>query len=328
VSTGTGPVTYYKSLGGGGARGGGRGSAGASQRQLAQAQKAQEAKALASAIQEILSLHREHFPEARPPVAPEPAPVDEQAIRKRHEKAALAGISMFKRAERAQARQRGAWAADEEIRVEWEGRVQQRNVAQEQLDSGWRLLLSNDPMTVVGTLEAAFEDNEARAAALDVNGSEVVLVVLSPSPDALPERMPATTSAGNLTLKKITKSDRAYLYKAMVSGHVLATVREAFAVAPGIDAARIVAFRAGGLDAYGRPRVDLLLAARFERGAFAGVQWDRAEAPDVIRDTASEFVANVKGQAKELHPIDLTKEPELAQLIELVDADELADSTT
>jgi hypothetical protein len=214
--------------------------------------------------------------------------------------------------------------AQEEIQVEWARRVRERNVAQEELDAGWQLLLANDPVTVVATLEAAFEDNEARAAALDVNGSEVVLVVLSPSPDTLPERMPATTTAGNLTLKKITKSDRAYLYKAMVCGHVLATVREAFAVGPGLDAARVVAFRSNGLDSYGQALVELLLAARFTRQALDGIQWERAEAPDVVRDAASELVVNAKGQAKELHPIDLTREPELAQLVAHIDADDLA----
>jgi hypothetical protein len=256
-------------------------------------------------------------------VAPEPPPVDERSIRKRHEAAALAGVSVFKRTLRTEARQRATLTAEQEIRAEWQRRVHERNLAQEQLDAGWRLLLANDPETVVATLEAAFEDNEARAAALDVNGSEVVLVVLSPSPDALPERMPARTPAGNLTLKKITKSDRAQLYKTMVCGHVLATVREAFAVAPAIDAARVVAFRSGGLDAYGRPRIDLLLAARFDRNALDGIQWARAEAPDVVNDASSELVVNIKGQAKELHPIDLAREPELAQLVEHVDADEL-----
>lgn len=214
--------------------------------------------------------------------------------------------------------------AQEAIRVEWARQVRERNVAQDELDAGWQLLLANDPVTVVATLEAAFEDNEARAAALDVNGSEVVLVVLSPSPDTLPERMPATTTAGNLTLKKITKSDRAYLYKAMVCGHVLATVREAFAVGPGLEAARVVAFRSNGLDSYGRPRIELLLATRFTRRAFDGIQWDRAEATDVFGDAASELVFNVKGQAKELQPIDLTREPELAQLLAHIDMDDMA----
>jgi hypothetical protein len=109
----------------------------------------------------------------------------------------------------------------------------------------------------------------------------------------------------------------------MVFGHVLATVREAFAVAPGLDAARVVAFRSNGLDSYGRPRVDLLLAARFTRDALNGIQWDRAEAPDVVQDAASDLLLNVKGQAKELHPINLTNEPELAQLVAHIDADDL-----
>lgn len=149
------------------------------------------------------------------------------------------------------------------------------------------------------------------------------LVVLSPSEELLPERMPATTPAGNLTLKKITKADRAALYKAMVFGHVVATVREAIAVAPGIRVARVVALRSSGRDAYGRPRIDVILAVRFDRKALDGVQWARADAADVVRDAGTEHALNVKGQAKKLQPIDLTKEPELAALLEHVDVDDL-----
>ena len=227
-STGAGPVTYYTSLGGGRSRSSSSRSIGASQRQLAQAQKVEEAQALAAAIQQILNLHRSHFPDVRPPLAAPPEPVDETAIRKRHERAKLAGIGFFKRAQRAEARRRAGTAASEEIAAEMQRRAEEGAAAQAQLDQQWQLLLDNDPTVVLATLEEAFEDNDARAAPLDVENEEVEVVVLSPPPELLPERMPATTSAGNLTLKKMTKADRATLYRAMVFGHVVATVRETF----------------------------------------------------------------------------------------------------
>jgi len=50
--------------------------------------------------------------------------------------------------------------------------------------------------------------------------------------------------------------------------------------------ARIIALRHAGDDAYGKPRREVLLAARFERHRFDGVQWDRASALDIVDDAS------------------------------------------
>ncbi|MDQ3895948.1 MAG: hypothetical protein M3326_01650 [Actinomycetota bacterium] len=70
--------------------------------------------------------------------------------------------------------------------------------------------------------------------------------------------------------------------------------------------------------------IDCLLAARFSRNAFDGVQWETADAGRIVQDTATDLRINVKGQAKELQPIDLSKEPELAALVAQVDMADLA----
>jgi hypothetical protein len=145
VSTGAGPVTYYTSVGGRGGRSAGSQTVGASQRQLAQAQKAEEAEVLAAAVQHILNLHRQAFPAAEVPVAPSPVPLDEEAIRKRHEAAALDGIGLFNRGERRHARQRAAAAADEEIGGKKDRQEHERREAQRQLEATWKLLLANEP---------------------------------------------------------------------------------------------------------------------------------------------------------------------------------------
>src|SRR3954452_6994838 len=120
-STGVGPVGYYTSLGAGrrpsGAR---RPSAGAYQRQLtvspAAAAKAEEAQRLARVFQELLNIHREPFEPARPPVAP-PAPAPDPAgVHARHREAALAGIGIFKRAERRAAQAAAQQMAEAELR--------------------------------------------------------------------------------------------------------------------------------------------------------------------------------------------------------------------
>jgi hypothetical protein len=325
-STGAGPVSFYTSLGGGrrgGSRGGRRPPSIASyERQLAAAQKAEEAERLAAAFQEILDVHRTEFPPAVRPVAPPPSLPDARTVRRRHERNALAGIGLFQRAARAQAKQRGAHAADAELAAARQQAAAQQAEWQRQLDQRWQQLCDSDPEVVLATVAEAFEDNEAPAAPVAVEGTELALVVLAPSDEVVPERMPGRTQAGNLTLRKLPKGERSAFYSLLVFGHLLVTLREAFAVAPGITAIRAVVLRHGGVDAYGRPRLDCLLAGRFLRSAFDGVRWQEANASTIVEDTATELLVNLR-RGTELQPINLRQEPEIQKVIALVDFDEL-----
>jgi len=336
VSTGIGPVGLYTSVGGGS---GGRRSAtstqaayrrqlAAHQRQTAQAEKAALAQQLADAFLRILALHRVDFPPARPPRAPEPAPPDRAAIYAHYEKQTLAGIGMFKRAERAAAKQQAAAWTDAEFARQWHHLKGQQAQWQQALDREWRLLLGNDPDVVLRTLAEAFEDNEAASAAIGVDGDEVSLVLLvPPASHAIPEQLPSRTAAGNLSLKKITQASRADFYKQFVCGQVLVTLREAFAVAPGLASARVVVLRNDGRDVYGRPVMPCLAAVNVTRGALHGVRWDDADAVDILNAVAREKLVNQKGRSKDLAPVDLIAEPDIAHLVEAVDIEELAAAT-
>src|SRR6266536_693357 len=321
-SSGAGPVSVYGSLGGGRGGGGRQPSIASYQRQLAAAQKAEEAQRLAAAFQQILNVHRAEFPPAVRPVAPSPAPPDEKEIRRRHEHAALGGIGLFKRTERAEAKKRAVIEADAELEAAREQVASQQAQWQRQLDEQWNRLCDNDPDVVLATLAEAFEDNEAPAAPVAVHGDELALVVLAPPLEIVPERMPAQTQAGNLTLHKVSRTDRAALYTTLVLGHLLITFREAFAVAPGITAVRSVVLQDAGPDAYGRTRLECLVAGRFVRSAFDGVHWQEADAGRIVEDTASELLVNLR-TGKGLQPIDLKHEPEIQDLISLVDVEEL-----
>jgi hypothetical protein len=326
-STGAGPVSFYTSLGGG-RRGGSRGRGGrppsiaSYQRQLAAAQKAEEAQRLAAAFQEILDVHRAEFPLAVRPVAPSPPLPNAADVRRKQERAAVAGIGVFQRAARAAAKERAAAAAEAELAEARRQASEQQGQLQRQFDKWWDQLCGNDPDVVLATLAEAFEDNEAPAAAVAVDGAELDLVVLAPPEDVVPERMPGRTQAGNLTLRKLPKAERSAFYATLVLGHLLVTLREAFAVAPGITSVRSVVLRNAGVDAYGKPRLDCLLAGRFLRSAFDSVQWQEARPGTIVEDTASELLVNLR-TGKGLQPIALTQEPEIQKLISLVDTEEL-----
>ena len=276
------------------------------------AYKAEEAQRLAAIFTEILNVHRQQFPPAQPPAAPRPELPDEGQLRSRHEHAALQGIGWFKRAERATARQHAAEAAAAELAALRQQAETATAHAQAELDEQWAQLLANDPDTLIATLAKAFEDNEAPAAPIGVDGDEVSLTVLVPADSAVPERMPATTPAGNLMLRKLPKGKRAAAYTLLVAGRLPVTLRETFAVAPGINAARVLALRDGGTDAYGKPRLECLLAGRWTRAGFEGVRWQDADAGAILQDTAADLTANVR--RSQLQPIDLSKEPQITDV--------------
>jgi hypothetical protein len=332
-STGAGPVSLYTSLGGR-RRTSGRGagspgiSAGNYQRQFA-AQRAlatrgmgfAEFLAVVTAFERILRAHHAEFPPATRPVAPAPTPPDWDAIYLRYEREALAGIGIFQRTERAQARQRAAALTEAEVaRQEAEAAEQQARV-QEYLDRRWEQLCANVPEVVIETLEEAFEDNESPSAAVGVDRDEVSLVVLVPPlEDVVPQDWPvAAQPGGAVSLRRLSPQDRASYYALFVCAQLLVTVREAMAVAPSIASARVAVIRKDRIDAYGRPRVSCLLAAKFERSALDGVKWDSVDAATIVDDVATECINNLRGTERRL--VDLAAEPALRALIDAADLD-------
>lgn len=199
---------------------------------------------------------------------------------------------------------------------------QQRVNHQAELDAWWAGLNANNADIVLNALAAAFEDNEAAAAPVGIDNGEISVVVFVPSTDAIPERKPTTTAAGNLSLKKLTKSEIASFYKYLVYGHTLVTVKETLAVAPQATAVRIAAVRLSDTDSYGRRRPEVILAAKFERSRIAGVRWQHADSEQIVNDTNSILLLKQKGATKELHPLNLNEEPELASLLPAVDFSE------
>ena len=326
VSTGAGPVSLYHSVGGGRGRRRGTGpsrtSIAAYERQLRQAQKLEQAQELQAAFEGILNLHREDFMPSTAPVAPPPAAADIAGIRQRHEREALQGLNVFQRSARASARQRAAAAASREIDAETARIRRQHADLQRDLDEQWHGLLANDPDIVFATLTEAFENNEAPAAMAGVHDGEVSVVVMAPDLGAVPERMPKLTEAGNLSLAKLTKSARNSFYVELVCGHILVTVREAFAVAPAITSVRAAVVRRTSPNAYGTPSVECLLAAVFTRHALHGIQWQSADAARIVQDAAAELRIR-QGATSELRPLDLSNEPGLAALLHAVDLEEL-----
>jgi hypothetical protein len=279
------------------------------------ADKAQQAEALASAIQGIGTVHHREFPQIQRMVVPYP-PRPDHAILQRRMNDALARVSIFRRSTRKAAKAAALLATRMECsELEAAGEAQYRAIQQE-TDNLWQRLITNDPEVVLAVLSHAFHNSSAHAAPLGVWHAEAQLALLAPDLAALPERHPTTTAAGNLSLKKFTKGEIADLYKQLVAGLVLATAKEAFAVAPGVAEIRIVVLRNTPADAYGKIRPEAILAARVARTALNGVQWTKADALTILNEISSELVTRIAGPSKAFVPLNLKTEPDVTRLID------------
>lgn len=317
-STGAGPVSYYTSVGRG-RPSTGRANQQLTQARLNQADKAAQAEALADALSAIIDIHRTEFPVATRVVYPEPQRPDPAPYVLRRRKLAKKQTRVFDRRARKSALAEAATLGAEDARAAHEAALSEHSQQQAAADAWWDALTRCEPETVLGALATAFEDNEAAAAAVGVEGSEVSLVVLIPPESAVPDRRPTLTQSGNLSLKKLTKSESADFYKLLTCGYVLVTLRETFAVVPSLESARIVAIREGENDAYGRTSVEVLMAGRCAQKALEGVRWEDADAARVFNDCLTERVANQAPRTGALRPVPLDDEPDLAKLVGAID---------
>jgi hypothetical protein len=282
------------------------------------ADKAQQAQALASAIEGVLRLHHQDFPAVQRRVVPHPPHPDQAAILSRRMNDALARVSIFRRSTRKAAKAAAMLATQMECnQLEAANRAQYVAVQQE-IEQLWQRLITNDSDVVLATLSQTFQTSAANAAPLGVWDAEAQMALLAPDPAALPERHPTTTAAGNLSLKKHTKGEIADLYKQLVAGLVLVTAKEVFAVAPGITDIRVVALRGTPADPYGKIHPESILAAQIPRAALNGVRWTKNDALTILNEISSELVTRTAGPSKAFAPLNLKTEPEIARLIQVI----------
>lgn len=328
ISTGAGPVSISTSLGGARTRVSARTAAAraaSTAPSTAAERKAVQAQEFLAAAEALATIHRADFTPASRPIAsppPEPAPAEVAAVRQRHEKDAMSGISVFRRSDRATARARAAVAAERELEEQRLVVHQEHAEVQARLDELWAALCAGEPDVVMATLVEAFADNDAAAAPLAVDAAEVSIALLAPPESIVPEKLPALTDAGNLSLRKTPARQRATMYTTAVMAHVLVTLRETFAIVPSLTSARIVVMRDAGLDAYGTARLECVMAGHWTRAALERVAWDSVDAQVIATETATELIINLRA-GTQLQPLNLAGKPAITVLLESVDLDEL-----
>src|SRR5205823_1110376 len=128
---------------------------------------------------------------------------------------------------------------------------------------------------VISALEAAFADNGAPATPIDCDPTTgtATVTMLFGHPDLIPDRTPAITPGGKPTLRKRTKADRNDLYLNALASNVLATAKEGFAVAPGLNAIKSLVVRRDPFPT-GSEQLVAVYAATWTRQMLADIDWE------------------------------------------------------
>lgn len=313
MSTGAGPFTYYQTLSGGKRRRTPQPSTTG-----AAASKAERAHRIDAYLQLLTTLHHQEFAPLEPPVADLPPTASLPEVREQVRHELRAEVAWYDVPGRLRARR----AADREAARRHADLVAEAQASQREqqglLDDQWRRFTDGELEVVLEVLNGAFEDNLAPAAAIGLEDGEAQLAVLVPGEDAVPARKPGVTAAGNVSLRQMNQTQTAEIHRALVAGHVLATVKEAFAVAPQLTGAAVVALRDDGPDVYGADRARPLLAVRFARADLVGVRWREVAAWDVVEQASTDLRVDLYGRTGALEPLDLSEEPELEELVQSV----------
>ena len=183
----------------------------------------------------------------------------------------------WKRTERKEATGWAAQTAPGEAQRRHTGQLVATQQQQASLDEAWNALRLHDPLTVIEAVDEAFADNTSDSTCVDAGTDPdsgeryVTAVVTYGSIDLVPELRPDVTPGGKPTLKKRTKTDRNALYAAAMASTVLATAKEALAVAVAASEIRVLVVRPAATGG-----VEPIYGGTFPRHVLASLNWTAA----------------------------------------------------
>lgn len=320
ISTGAGPFTVSAPLGSGSRRSNARTTSYSGPRQptvaqlQAQARAAERAQQIADlgAIERALTtLHLTAFPNSTlqvAPVPPGPTSATIEAVRRQLYRAASAGMPVWKRAPRKEAKAWAARNAPAEAQRRHTGEQVVSQFEQSRFDEHWEALSHHDPLSVIEVVDHAFADNASDSTCVDAGtdldtGDRYVTAVVSYGGiDLVPEHRPALTPGGKPTVRKRTKTERNALYATALASTALATAKEALAVAVAATHVRVLVIRAGAVGA-----AEPVYAGTFHRDRLAHLDWRTADPLATAMGADNAEMAR-KGSTREV--VGLTVEPD------------------
>lgn len=259
----------------------------------------------AEAVQQVLHAERllttQHvvdFPASQQPVVAPPEPVDVDRIEKVFRRQAMADLGWFARRRRWAARIEAKRAASVVANELYAQAVEEAERLQSEYHAYWNALSAHDRDTVVAAVDSAFADNAPESTCVDSgidpdSGPYVSCVVTFGHPDLVPDRTVAMTPKGRPALKERSKTDLNNMYVAAMASTVLATVREALAVAPAANEVRMVVVRdeRAGTSQPRNRGLSAIYAGTFRRHQMESISWRTIDTEaELLCATGAEFV--------------------------------------
>lgn len=184
---------------------------------------------------------------------------------------------------------------------------------QEHADREWSLLNAHDPHTVIQAVDEAFADNASASTCIDAgteNGTHyVTLVVTYPDPSISNGFVRDSQSKA---LRPRTPEEKATFYKAAIASTVIATAKEAFAVAPAAAHARVVVLR-NDKRILRSSKLGAIYAATFERSAVMDRDWKRTQPGELVY-TATDMRIDDPANGAALRTLSTKQHPDLADV--------------
>ncbi|MFE4967719.1 TerD family protein [Streptomyces sp. NPDC056660] len=265
----------------------------------------------------MTSVHLQSFAAAQPPLIPATPQLGLPWALAEAQAFHLQGVGRLARAERAAAKQRAQQDASAYLGAETARLHATREQMVAEAGEWWQALLANDETTVCEAVNTAFSDNPAAGCAVGVDGSVLSVVMRQQDLDTMPTQTAGLTPSGRPALKNLTKRDRILWWLTAMGSNIVATLKEGFATAPGVEAidlaviTRLPDTQRLGFVAYGR----------WTRRAIESTPWrepdDALRFLDIGQDLACSVTTTASGNfSSALKPLDTTRVPGLQDLLD------------
>lgn len=228
VSTGAGPFTWYEHMN----------TASGKNPPVTQG-AANEADAIRQQLDNIYAMHRLSFPERGPQeVSMSPLPWFSVLIAEA-EKEALRGVSRFDRRARREARNAAHAAAEERARELLAIAIADRSERQMATDAAYANTTSSSDQRLLESLKGLSREGGGELTVDQVEDRVASVHVYIDPEAAVPTRKPVETAAGNLSLPKVTKTERCGWIRELAAAYALLAAKEVLTYAPGLTGAVI-----------------------------------------------------------------------------------------
>jgi hypothetical protein len=191
-------------------------------------------------IQELMKVERERFQEiSRPIIAPQ-EPVSSKPFYAAEMTRRRGEYKFYQFAQKKIVSQESWKVADAQANARFLELDKERDFEQAKADAWWALLNEGESQVLADALKLAFSDNQAPVIIQRAQGPEAYLVLVLPDIEVLPEKRMNITPTGRVSSKKWTIAEKNEVYGQLLGAHLIATIREAWAVAPSLKQIRIV----------------------------------------------------------------------------------------